>query len=184
MRTSPWLTLGLLAGFPGPPADPSTPGGTITVAQPATTEQEELVAWAAHLFEAAGLALPTVEVAFSDDERDCDGHLGLFQPSREPWQITICTPLTFVPVHELAHAWIEANVDEETQETYVEHRHKSSWNSSRHDWGERGVEDAAFVIQQNLMAPPSSDLSDEWQRRASAFELLAGSPSPLRDTAS
>lgn len=157
------------------------PAGTTITVTPATIEYEDVVVRAAQAFETAGLALPPVEVVFSDDDRDCDLHLGVFQSAREPWRITICSELAFVPVHELAHAWIEANVDEANRNAYVELRDKLSWNSSKHDWRERGVEDAAFVIQQNLMAKVDGELSEEWESRASAFELLVGAPSPLRD---
>lgn len=181
MRTRSWLIVGLLAGTWGPASDSSPPPETITVVQPATEQQIASVAAAARVFETAGLTLPSVEVAFSHDKRHCIDHLGLFQSSRRPWRITICSDLDFVPVHELAHAWIEANIDRRTRSAYVQHRNKRSWNSPQHDWDERGVEDAAFIIQQNLTRRLQGALTDEWERRTSAYELLVGTPSPLRD---
>lgn len=183
MRTRSWLIVGLLACTLGPANEPSLRPETITVLQPATEQQVASVAEAARAFKTAGLALPDVEVAFSNDERHCNGHLGLFQSARRPWRITICSDLDFVPVHELAHAWIEANIDGSTRSAYVQYRNKRSWNSPQHAWGERGVEDAAFIIQQNLTAQFQGALSDEWQRRASAYELLVGTTSPLLDSA-
>ena len=184
MRPRTWLVIVLLTSTSGPAKAPSRPAETITIIQPTTLEQEASIARAAQAFETAGLALPTVEVVFSNNEQDCNSHLGLFQPTRQPWRITICSELDFIPVHELAHAWIEANVDRQTRTAYVQHRHKRSWNSPQHDWNERGVEDAAFIIQQNLTSQLQGDLTDEWERRASAYELLVGTQSPLLDTSS
>lgn len=181
MRTSLLIIGGLLTSIIGLASVSSSPAEATITVQPATAEYFEVVARATRAFDAAGLELPTVEVVFSDDERDCYGHYGLFQAARDLWRIKICSELAFVPVHELAHAWIEANVDEPTREAYIELRSKPTWNSIQYDWNERGVEDAAFVIQQNLMTRPRCDLTDEWERRATAFEFLVDAPSPLRD---
>ena len=66
---------------------------------------------ATHRFAAAGLTLPPLIVAFSDDPADCYGHLGIFDAATTPWTITVCSDLAFVPTHELAHAWLDANMD-------------------------------------------------------------------------
>ena len=139
---------------------------------PATPENQATIADAVARFDAAGLTLTFVEIVFSDDDRDCNGHDGLFETSYDPWRLTICSDLAFVPVHELAHAWIEANIDGSTQQAYTELRGKASWNSPHHNWNERGVEDAAFVIQQNLTSNVTGELSDEWQNRVHAYEFL------------
>jgi hypothetical protein len=149
-----------------------------------TREQHVAIEDAVDAFAAAGMGLPSVQVVFDSDDESCNGHLGLFQPSLQPWRITICSDLDFVPVHELAHAWIEANVDELTRLRYLELRGSASWNSSEDDWSDRGVEDAAFVIQQNLRAGVTGELNREWEARATAYELLTGSRSPLRVTSS
>lgn len=182
MRTSLLLIGGLLMSIIGLASSPSTPAEATNTVQPATAEYVEVVARATSAFDAAGLELPAVEIVFSEDERECYGHYGVFQPARDPWRISICSELPFVLVHELAHAWIKANVDEATTKAYIELRNKPTWNSPQHDWRERGVEDAAFIIQQNLMVRPRCDLTDEWERRVTAFEFLVGAPSPLRDT--
>ncbi len=43
------------------------------------------------------------------------------------------------------------------------------------------MEDAAVVVQQNLMATSFDLDSQRWQRRTAAFEFLTGTPSPLLD---
>lgn len=182
MRASLTFIGGLLISIIGLAPGASAPLETTINVQPASAEYAEVVARAKRAFDAAGLELPAVDIVFSDDDRDCHGHYGVFEAARDPWRITICSELAFVLFHELAHAWIKANVDETTRAAYLALRNKPSWNSSQHDWDERGVEDAAFVIQQNLMIRPRCDLTDEWERRATAFEFLVGAASPLRDT--
>jgi hypothetical protein len=156
----------------GPPIFPITP---------ATTQHEAIIRDGVDMFTVAGLTLPALQIVFSDDDRACDGHLGLFESSQQPWRITICSDLDFVPVHELAHAWITSNIDEPTRRRYLQIRNKSSWNSPQLDWNERGVEDAAFVIQQNLMTNITGELDEEWNSRATAYEFLTGRTSPLRE---
>jgi len=134
-------------------------------------------------FADAHLRLPELNVRFSDSPADCYGFLGIFATGTTPWTITICSDLAFVPTHELAHAWLETNLDAETRDRYLHARHIKSWDDKQADWHDRGVEDAAFIIQQNLMITPQSPLSPEWQRRADAYELLTGRMSPLRPLA-
>jgi len=163
------------------PTETVTTGGPVRIeVTPATPENQAIIAVAVAQFDAAGLPLPFVRVVFSDDDRACNSHQGLFEPSLDPWQLTICSELAFVPAHELAHAWIEANIDGTTQHNYTELRGKASWNSPNHNWNQRGVEDAAFIIQQNLTSNITGELSDEWQNRVLAYEFLTNQTSPLR----
>ncbi len=155
------------------------PGVEVVSAAP---EQRAATHRAVERFERAGLELPAVVVRFSAEKGDCHGHLGFFRPGVRPWTVTICSDLAFVVTHELAHAWIEAHLDEPTRSAYLELRAKDTWNGREAEWRERGVEDAAFVIQQNLMASPPSHLSAEWASRVDANELLTGHASPLRPT--
>jgi hypothetical protein len=176
-----FLTTTLLIA--GAPTETLANGGPVEIeVTPATPHNQAIIAVAVAQFDAAGLALPFVRVVFSDDDRACNGHQGLFEPSSDPWRLTICSDLAFVPAHELAHAWIEANIDGPTQQAYTELRGKASWNSPHHNWNERGVEDAAFVIQQNVTSNVTGELGDEWQRRATAYEFLTNQTSPLRTT--
>jgi hypothetical protein len=125
------------------------------------------------------LTLPDLEIRFSADEADCEGHLGLFLPRSPTWRVVVCSDLPFVVTHELAHAWEAANLSDDERDRYVGARGLTNWNDPGADWNDQGIEDAAFVIQQNLMAdrPPVS--SAAWQERTAAYELLTGAPSPL-----
>jgi hypothetical protein len=147
----------------------------------ATAAQSAELDAAVRRFAAAELTLPELTARFSDDTADCDGFLGIFRSFTSPWTITICSDLAFVPIHELAHAWLEANVDTELQLLYLRAQHLERWNDKQDDRSERGVEHAAFIIQQNLMIVPATPLTIGWQRRADAYELLTGYTSPALD---
>ena len=159
--------------------DPSPP--SLTVIEASVQQAAELEV-AVQRFVNEELTLPELRVRYSPEPDGCYGHLGTFTRTTTPWTITICSDLAFVPTHELAHAWLETNLDTATRRSYLRARHKASWNDKQADWSERGVEDAAFIIQQNLMITPPSPLTPEWQARAAAYELLTGRPSPLRRT--
>ena len=147
----------------------------------ANTAQTVALDVAVRRFADGNLTLPDLNVRFSDDPAaDCYGYLGTFDAATTPWTITICSDLAFVPTHELAHAWLDANVDVQTRDRYLRARRIERWDDKHDDWSERGVEDAAFVIQQNLMITPPTPLSSEWQDRANAYELLTGNTAPLR----
>ena len=64
---------------------------------------------------------------------------------------------------------------------YLEARGLTNWSDRSRPWGERGTEDAAFIVQQNLRdVAPRTTVSPTWTERIAAFELLTGSVSPLR----
>ena len=116
---------------------------------------------------------------FYDDQRGCHGHQGLFQQSFTPWRLLICSNLRFVPTHELAHAWEAANLADDDRVRYVDARGLTTWADPAAAWSDRGVEDVAFVIQQNLTATNPRMTSTTWIERAAAYELITGRPSPL-----
>lgn len=130
------------------------------------------LAEAISLFERRGLDLPDFELRYYDEKASCNGHLGVFRRSESPWQIRICTTETKILIHELAHAWIEANVDERIRGEYAELREFTNWNDSSVEWADRAVEDAAFVMHQILLVGPGPADSPEWTERRAAFELL------------
>lgn len=124
------------------------------------------------LFEAAGLALPAVDVRFHDDDSACKGHHGLFSRRSSQWRIDVCSELGFVAVHELAHAWIAANLDADEQQQYLDLRGLVEWTGRDVPWNERGTEDAAFIMQQVLQNRPDN-ISRTWEERIEAFQFLA-----------
>jgi hypothetical protein len=134
---------------------------------------------ALELFADNGLHLPDLDIRFFDAKDHCGGHFGLFESRTTPWRILICSSAAFVLPHELAHAWEAANVDDRIRELYLEMRGLEAWSAPDLEWGERGVEDAAFVIQQNLTAGPVLANVDIWRDRVAAYELLTSNASPL-----
>lgn len=130
-------------------------------------------------FRDAGLRLPDLEVVFHDDDAPCKGHDGLFQSRFTPWRILVCTDADFVLTHEMAHAWEAANLDDEDRERYLAHRRLDAWSDPEEEWRDRGVEDAAFILQQNLMMRPARIDTERWSGRLAAYEQLTGSTSPI-----
>ena len=126
--------------------------------------EAERVSDAIRLFERRGLQPPAVTIEFHDDGDACKGHLGYFRPRLE--RIDICSDLPFVLIHELAHVWIEDHVRVAARRAFVSRNDLPTWNDHDHEWDDRGVELAAFTIQQVVMR----DLDP---RRSSTRELLA-----------
>lgn len=129
-------------------------------------------------FRFAGLQLPALEITFHEDDSACDGHDGMFRPHHVPWRIDVCSDLDFVVPHELAHAWAAANLDDHDRARYVDARGLTNWADTRAPWEERGTEDAAFMVQQNLRAIDLDVSSAAWLERIRAYEVLTGLTSP------
>lgn len=145
----------------------------------ASAEEQGRVDDALARFEAVGLLLPDLEVTFADDVAECSGHDGLFRDRVEPWQVLVCSEAEFVVTHEFAHAWEAANLDDDDRANYMERRGLTTWNSPDVGWGERGIEDMAFMLQQNLMAGDVSATWDRWVERTDAYAWATGRPSPV-----
>lgn len=145
----------------------------------ASSSQAARLALALERFRAAGLDLPGLQVEFPSDRGGCRGHMGVHRRHHGVAHIAICSDDEFVYEHELAHAWEAAHVSEELRRSFMELRGHPTWNDRAYPWRERGVEGAAFVVQQGvagLPLPPS--LSEEQVNRLAAYELLTGLPAP------
>ncbi len=158
---------------------PSVSMHPTVVVHGASDEQQALVDDALARFADAGLQLPDLGVVFADDPSVCGGHDGLFLSQHDPWQVLVCSDLEFVVTHEFAHAWEAANLDDDERAYYVERRGLTTWDSSDAPWGERGVEDLAFMVQQNLMAGHADAASDRWIERTDAYAWATGRRSPV-----
>lgn len=165
-----------LTDEPSPSARAAEPSG-ISV-HPDDADHRARVREAIGRFEDAGLRLPVVLIEFSDDDDACDGHLGLFDRSSQPWAVHVCSDLEFVLTHELGHAWVATHLDDADREAYVAFRGLAGWNDRDLDWMERGTEDAAYVLQQVLMTEHPRLDTARWQERSAAYQQLTGSPPP------
>ncbi len=151
---------------------------TVTV-RSATPAQRARLELALTRFRGAGLALPDLQVVFAETDAPCRGHMGLFESDAAPWRIRICSEVGAVYEHELAHAWIAAGSTDSSRDDFMELRGFTVWSDHTVPWNQRGVEGAAFVIQQGLGGLPLPPvLSDELVSRLDAFRLLTGFPDP------
>lgn len=151
-----------------------------TITSPGASPAERVrVDEAVGRFRDVGLRLPDLEVLFHDDDASCKGHDGRFQSQFTPWRLLVCTEADFVLTHEMAHAWEAANLDDEDRQRYLAHRRLDSWSDPEDEWRERGVEDAAFMLQQNLMMRPTRIDTERWSERLAAYEQLTGTTSPI-----
>jgi len=164
---------------------PSGKGGTTnleTSVRP-TQEQQALVDWAVERYDRAELRLPAFRVEFHADPTGCRGNSGYY----EGGHLDICAwdhPKGYarkVVVHELAHAWSEANLSAETREAFMALRGLPTWNSHDEAWGMRGFEQAAEVITWGVMRGDVTPLvgeSDAPEALGVAYGLLTGADPP------
>jgi hypothetical protein len=145
----------------------------------ADADEQVRVEEAAARFRRAGLRLPDVEIVFDDDPARCHGHDGLFQQQFTPWRLTICNGAEYVVTHELAHAWEAANLDDADRQAHVASRGLAGWDSTELSWRERGIEDVALIVQQNLMAGTVDVASSRWIERTEVYGQLTGMRSPV-----
>ena len=159
-------------------SQPQAPDTIISVIGSTEAQAARLTA-ALDRFASAGLELPALTVAFSDEERDCGGRMGQFDSTVQPWQITICSHIDFVYEHELAHAWEMANLSDQDRRDFMALSGHRSWANPEDSWMDRGVEGVAFIIQQGLLTRSlAHPLSREMLWRMELFEFLTGRPPP------
>lgn len=148
------------------------------MATPATPEQSEMVAEAIAQFDDAGMELPALQIEFYDSDRGCKGHAGLFvaaswDPEAVVDRITICFHHRLILLHEMAHAWINHNVNDVTRAAFVEHWGLNGWSNLDDPYADRGIERAAqtiaFTLNQN-----KATKSEAVHRYICDFELLTG----------
>jgi hypothetical protein len=146
----------------------------------ADAEHARQISWAFERFRAAGLdGLPPIEVHLHPSRDDCKGRLGSYRAGR----IELCTMDSSDPyakkfaLHEMAHAWTEANVDHAMEARFMRLREVDAWNGADLAWKERGIEQAAEIVAwglgegniQPLLPEPA-----ETQELIDAYVLLTG----------
>jgi hypothetical protein len=120
------------------------------------------IEWARDLFADAGLDLPYVDINFEDDLEACEGNQGTVRAQDDGSPIIrICvdhdkpavreTWRRRALVHELAHVWEAANVDDATREAFMALRGLTEWNDRTDAWYRRGTEHAAEVVTWSLI---------------------------------
>lgn len=121
-----------------------------------TIEEQELVNWAFARFAQVGMELPPVAISFHDDTDACGGARGRFRGSGDDRTVIVCVldAGTFATrlerqrtlVHELAHAWDHANLDDDTRRHLLPIVDAHDWFASDADWDARGIERFAETI--------------------------------------
>ena len=136
--------------------------------------------WAIRRYREAGLEnMPSLQVHLHRSDEACQGGLGLYHAGR----IDLCTKDSSeryarkYALHEMAHAWTEANVDRLVLERFMRIRGIAAYNDRSYAWKERGIEQVAEVITWGLgeggIAPllptptPAAEL-------AGLYEMLTG----------
>ena len=145
----------------------------------ASAAEERAIDWALRRYHTAGLdGMPNLEVFLHRSDEGCNGGIGLYYSGR----IDLCTKDASEPyqrkhaLHEMAHAWTEANVDASVLERFMDIRRIAAWNDRSFDWKQRGTEQSAEIIAWGLGEGISPWLPDEVDDHelADLFELLTG----------
>jgi hypothetical protein len=146
----------------------------------ANAVEERAIDWSIRRYREAGLGgIPDLEVYLHRSHDACNGGLGLFYAGR----IDLCTEDSSEPyqrkfaLHEMAHAWTEANVETAVLERFMDIRGVAAWNDRSFDWKERGTEQAAEIITWGLGEGQISPLLPEATDAptlARLYELLTG----------
>jgi hypothetical protein len=168
-----------VVGLDAGPAWPAPPSLTL---RRADAVEERTVDWALYRFRVGGLeGLPPLEVVLHRSRTACGGYVGLFVAGR----IDLCTEGLLEPyarkfaLHEMAHAWIEANLPDEVVVRFLRIRGIATWNDQRLPWTERGAEQAAEIVTWGLgegqIAPRLPQAVDQ-ATLADLYELLTGRP--------
>lgn len=146
----------------------------------ANAAEERAIDWSIRRYREAGLdGMQDLEVYLHRSHDACDGGLGLYHAGR----IDLCTKDSSDPyrrkfaLHEMAHAWIESNVDAAVLDRFMDVRGIAAWNDRSFDWKDRGTEQAAEIVTWGLgegeIAPLLPEATDA-PTLARLYELLTG----------
>jgi hypothetical protein len=155
-----------------------------------TPAERQLVAWARERFALVGLDLPDVEVSFHDDAEVCDWNEGIYYLEGGVHRAQICIPDhgTFASdlhrsrtvIHELAHAWQRAILDDEDRQRLLLVLDAEAWSTSDLAWEDRGSERFAETIvwglYDQLRRPTLIDAS--CAELHADFLFITGHPAP------
>ena len=159
----------------------SNAAGRPLVIHGADAQELRAVTWALGRFRAARLqGMPAFHVYLHRSQDDCQGSIGRYRAGR----IDLCTKDSSEPyakkfaLHEMAHAWTEANVDSGTLDRFMRLRGVDDWNDPRLPWKERGIEQVAEIITWGLGEDAIQPLLPEpadTHELVEAYMLLTGS---------
>ena len=137
----------------------TAPAKTVEAPQPIFAGEADRTAytWAEEVFSAAGFGVPVAAAEFHRSEEACGGARGRAYLSDENLAtIVVCASHTNPEVqatwrqrtllHELAHVWVDQNVDDENLVAFTELRGLEEWSSREVKWEDRATEHAAEIL--------------------------------------
>ncbi len=133
------IVVAAAAGGASSAASPDDPGSTARAVAAHDQGRRSIEDAAIALYEAKGLDVPATEIRWQDD---CGGHFGY----RASDHICVTTDDHGVLAHELAHAWVAANLTEEDRRAFVNEFDSYSWNDPTDHHFRRGTEQAANAL--------------------------------------
>lgn len=146
----------------------------------ADAAEEQAVDWALHRYRLAGLEdMPSLDVYLHPSHEACNEGIGLYHAGR----IDLCTTTSSASyqrkfaLHEMAHAWIESNVEPASLDRFMQVRGIATWNDRSDDWKDRGTEQAAEIVTWGVgegeIAPLLPETADV-RTLGGLYELLTG----------
>jgi hypothetical protein len=182
-------------------------GPTTIVVRNGSPALDNLVLWGLSRFEAAGLDAPPIRgVGFERNTAECEGIDGRSTLRRDGGseillcrdQLDVCHDprcdrFTLdgrqVMLHELAHVWMNAYLDDATQAAYLAHIDLDQWGGSDVEYAERGEEHAAETMAWGLLDAPFAvwraqrfPASPEPAELAAGYQILTSTAPLLEET--
>jgi hypothetical protein len=155
-------------------------------------DREALVAWSFGRFEAVGLDAPNVGQIVFEPSESCGEFSGVAHLETNGNTLyhcvhdiacgaPSCDRFTNVAklsmLHELAHPWLEANLDQQQRQRLMDLTRTRIWEDRSSPWGDRGAEWAAEILAWGLLDTPMGLVRlgfPTCELRAQVFELLTG----------
>jgi hypothetical protein len=146
----------------------------------ANAAEERAIDWSIRRYREAGLeGMPDLAVYVHRSNQGCRDGIGYYLAGR----IDLCTTASSEPyqrkfaLHEMAHGWIETNVDGAVLDRFMQDRGIVTWNDRSFDRKQRGTEQAAEIVTWGLgegeIAPLLPEALDA-PALARLYELLTG----------
>lgn len=166
---------------------------TLVVDGSATAADERAVEWARDRYREAGLALPArLRVTFHDDTDPCHGAQGGFTVIEGVSTVLVCLseqerarslPVNRTLLHEFAHAWDHATLDDRVRTAFRHFRGADGWLSEDDvAWADLAGEQAAETIMWGLMDEPflmgSVTEPWSWEELHDGYVMLTGTEPP------
>jgi hypothetical protein len=174
-----------------PEEDLDTPTGSMVIGSEtmtfcnSTPGLESLVEWGVERFSSAGLDPPPVtELSFTSHSECCDDVQGTSTLDESGYEVLLCLDenaaceddrcRTFrfrarrALLHEFAHVWLAANLDDQDRAHFTGHVGLTTWFDPNAAWSDRAVEHAAETITWGLLDEPFAPI---FIGRPSNFEL-------------